>query len=42
MVAASIDDNEEDEKSDKPRYQLINIRCTEKHGKLAVSISEIL
>jgi len=27
-VATSIDDNEADEKSDKPRCQLINIRCT--------------
>lgn len=27
-MATSIDDNEADEKSDKPRCQLINIRCT--------------
>lgn len=38
-MTTSIDDNEADEKSGKPRYQLINIRCTKKHGKLAVSIS---
>ncbi len=27
-MATSIDDNKADEKSDKPRCQLINIRCT--------------
>ena len=27
-MATSIDDNEADEKSNKPRCQLINIRCT--------------
>ncbi len=27
-MATSIDDNETDEKSDKPKCQLINIRCT--------------
>ena len=41
-MATSIDDNEADEKSDKPRCQLINIRCTRAFAQAGAPVFFIL